>query len=502
MKNFPLSRTARWCAISFLIGIAAIEWLFLSWIWLSVIAWIGIILFVSGRKTILTVVGCCVIFFGGGLVRGEMGVSHMSSHDIGLFNDKGVREWEGVIVREPDVREVKQKITVQVDHYQEGNENYSGLMLVEADVYPWFAYGDRLRIRCALEEPFVTKEFSYKDYLARQGVFSWCRTPAYITRVGQGQGSWLLTGLFTVKQWLIGGINSVLPEPHSTLLSGILFGARSAFPKDVAADFSTVGLTHIVAVSGYNITLVMIAIAGVLKGVGVGRKRATWAVLVGITLFTIFTGAASSAVRAALMGGLVLIAQYKGRTQMIGHTLVMVAVLMVMLSPSILLHDAGFQLSFLATVGLVYGSPIIGRATAQIRLWSWLKELLDQTLAAIIFTAPLIMIEFSSFSLIALIANLAILPTMSLIMILGLGVVVVNMIGVLLGPLAFSWHMIMSPLVWCAWLILQYILSATHFLARIPYASLKIPLTEWSWVFFVLTYAFLFWGVWILKKKT
>ncbi|MEK7103484.1 MAG: ComEC/Rec2 family competence protein [Patescibacteria group bacterium] len=497
-----MSRITRWCAISFLAGIAASEWITISWMWLSVVFWVGVISLGHGRKTIALMIGCCVLFFGAGIMRGEGGSPNMHSLDIGMLNDKGVKEWEGVIVKEPDVRETKQKITVRVDHHQEGVENYDGLMLVEAGVYPWFSYGDRLQFRCRTEEPFITKEFSYKDYLARQNIFSWCRNPANITLIDRDQGSRLLGMLFASKQWLMSGINTVLSEPHSTLLSGILFGARSGFPKDVAADFSTVGLTHIVAVSGYNITLVMVAITCILKGVGVGRKRAMWAVLVGISMFTLFTGAASSAVRAALMGGLVLFSQYKGRTQMIGHTLVVVATLMVALSPPILLHDAGFQLSFLATLGLVYGSPIIARVTDHLPLWRWIKELIDQTLSAIIFTAPLIIVEFSSFSLIALVANILILPTMSLMMALGLGLVVVNIVGVLLGPFSVLWHLITTPLVWFTWLILQYILSITHFFAGIPYASLHITLNEWSWVFFVLTYTLLFWGVWILKKKS
>lgn len=501
MKRFPLSRTARWCAISFLCGVAATEWISVSIVWISVIVWAGIIALGSGRKTILWVFGFCIIGFAGGLLRGEGSTPQMPVRDIGVFHDQGIREWEGVIVREPDVRETKQKLTVRVEHYNDGQEIYSGLMLLEADTYPWFTYGDSVRIRCEIQEPFVSNEFSYKDYLARQHIFSWCRNPASIERFDSGEGLWILERLFYFKRWLIGGMNTMIPEPHSTLLSGVLFGARSAFPKDVADDFSSVGITHIVAISGYNITLVMVAIVGVLKGAGIGRKRIVWAVLVGITVFTVFAGAASSAVRAALMGGLVLIAQYKGRAHMVGHTLIVAAALMVLFSPSILLHDAGFQLSFLATLGLVYGSPIIGRATSRIPLWTWLKELLDQTLSAIIFTAPLIIVQFSSFSVVALLANILILPAMPLTMVLGVAVVLMYAISVVLGPLSSAWHLVADPIAWCTWLVLEYVLMMAHVLARIPYAVLHISFNEWSWVFLVLTYAFLFWTVTMLKQK-
>ncbi|MDP2656506.1 MAG: ComEC/Rec2 family competence protein [bacterium] len=496
MIIWPLSRITRWCALSFLVGIALYEWIRVSWVWAIVVVWIGIVMISWRHHQRIRILGCCILFFSIGLLRSISAIPIAGDYNVSVFNAQSVHQWEGVIVKEPDVRETKQKLTVNITDYNVGNATYNGLILIDAPSYPWFGYGDHVTFGCELEEPFVAEGFSYKDYLARQGIFSWCRKPTSIMAISGEHSSFVLTGLYSFKKWMVSGINTLLPEPHSTLLSGILFGARSAFPKNVASSFSIVGLTHIVAISGYNITVVMVAIASLFRAVRIGRKRATWAILAGVTLFTLFTGASSSTIRAALMGGLVLIAQHKGRTQNVAHTLLIAGVVMVALSPSVLFHDAGFQLSFLATMGLLYGTPILSHFIDKLPIWKWAKEISTQTLAATLATIPLIVVQFSSLSLISLLANILVLPFIPFSMVIGFILVVMNMAGTLLGPFAPFWQIIVTPVAWGTWLVLEYILKITDYLSRIPYASVSITLQSWSWVFFVFSYGLLFFIVW------
>ena len=122
------------------------------------------------------------------------------------------------------------------------------------------------------------------------------------------------------------------------------------------------------AVSGYNVTVIVTFLMAVLLAGGIGRKRSFWIVCATVVLFVFFTGASASVVRAALMGVIFLTAKQIGRPGSTGIAVVFAAALMALLNPYIILWDAGFQLSFLSTTGLIYLSPIFARETEKIML--------------------------------------------------------------------------------------------------------------------------------------
>ena len=129
-------------------------------------------------------------------------------------------------------------------------------------------------------------------------------------------------------------------------MAGLLYGERSGLPLELADNFSRTGVSHIIAVSGYNISIVALALMSLFINLGLARPRAFWLVVAGIILFVIFTGAGASVVRAGIMGLIVLLAGQLGRLSRIGNVLIFTAALMLLFNPYVLIWDAGFQLSF------------------------------------------------------------------------------------------------------------------------------------------------------------
>ncbi len=412
---------------------------------------------------------------------------------IGYYNERGVITWWGYIDDEPELREDEQRIVV---HAQKGlrEVSLSGRVLITLPLYPAYNYGQRLKISCAIKTPFESEEFSYKKYLARKHIVSVCKNPS-IELLPGSEGSWIYAALFSIKHFFLEQIKKYLSEPQVSLVGGLLIGERSGFPPAVTQSFSITGLSHIVAISGYNITIIIALIYQLLRRCSLGRKQSFWLLITGVTLFTLLTGAQAATVRASLMGCTTLLAQYLGRLPSTFHTLLLSALLMVVQNPLILLYDIGFQLSFLATVGLVYLSPLIERHLEFLPKKGEIKTIMAQTLAAILITAPLIIFYFKTFSVIAPLANLLILPTIPLVMALGFAWgVIANIAYVFHGVLDQVVVILASPI----WLVTTYILSMTAWLSRIPFASVTVDLGIFRWGVVMLSYAALL--VWYLRS--
>ena len=311
---------------------------------------------------------------------------------IAHYNDRGWVAIRGVVVGEPDVRDTYANLRLAAEELEiEGQEReVRGLVLVRAPRYPEYRYGDELEVEGLLATPPVFQDFSYKDYLARQGIYSLLRRPR-IALLARGRGNPLRAALLAFKGRAQAIIARILPEPQASLLTGILLGVEGGIPADLMEDFNRTGTTHIIAISGFNISI----IAGLLSGLSArpfGRRRATPFALAGVVLYTVLVGASAAVVRAAIMGCLYIIAAHYGRQTEALTSLVAAAVLMTALNPHVL-WDVGFQLSFAATLGLVLYTPSIEscfqRALARVlspgmaeKIVGLLDEALIVTLAA------------------------------------------------------------------------------------------------------------------------
>ncbi len=262
-----------------------------------------------------------------------------------------------------------------------------------------------------------------------------------------------------------------LPHAHAQLLGGILVGARQSFPDSMRESFNRIGITHIVAVSGYNITVLLALLYALCLGFGIKRSHGIGIVIAGIAGFTLLSGASPATVRAALMGGVVVVARYAGRNAR-SHTAILIALAAMLLGNPFLLFDIGFQLSFSAMIGLIYLAPNLELLSVRFPDVYGLKQILIQTLAAIAATAPLILWYFGTVSIIAPLANILIVPLVPFIMAAGAMSVGISAVFEVFAVPFFS---VCAPYLWAfVWAPLEYVIRVSSHLSTIPLASVSI----------------------------
>lgn len=376
---------------------------------------------------------------------------------------------EGYIVEDVDIRPDKQLLTVQP-------KNYHQRILVTAPLSRDYFYGDWVVMEGKLTEAKNFGEFDYQKYLQRYDIYAQMYYPKILV-LKSGQGNWLKMALLKIKWAFSGRLGRYFPEPENSLLLGILIGARKTLPPALTDSFNRVGLSHIVAISGYNIAVIIQAL-GYLAKVW-GRRANFWLSLAVIAAFVVLTGASASVMRAAAMGGLLLLSFQVGRLYRMTPAICAAALVMLIINPKILFWDAGFQLSFLATMGIVYGVPVLEKLT---RTWPsvfGVKQTIITTLSATLATLPLILLNFGRLSVVALLANVAVLPLVPAVMLLGF-LSVLPYIG---AGLAFACHF-----------LLAYILWAVQILSAWRWASLDIKISEGVFVLLcaIITAAYVF----------
>lgn len=370
---------------------------------------------------------------------------------------------EGTIVAEPDIRETTQRLTIETG---EGVNRVK--LLAVAPLYPEVRFGDQVEVRgkATRPEPFLTdtgRTFRYDRFLAKDGIFVLV-TPASVKPLYPGEGLDVrITGaLIDGKRAFQEGIANALPEPGASLASGLITGGKQGLGEGLLDAFIVAGLVHIVVLSGYN---VMIVAEGVLRAFGfLPRRVGALIAMLTIALFVVAAGAGAASVRAGLMAGLGLLARATGRTYAVVRALLAVAAIMLLLNPLLLAFDPGFQLSFMATLGLILFAPVLEARLAFLPSAFW-RDIIAATLAAQIFVLPLLLYQTGLFSLVSLPANLLVLPIVPLAMALS---AVAGVAGMLVPALAPFFGL---P----AYLVLTYILEVARFMSTLPLASVLVP---------------------------
>jgi competence protein ComEC len=400
------------------------------------------------------------------------------------YNGAASATLTGLVVREPRVRDSYQELRVRAEILaleEQSPGAVAGLALVRIPRYPAVTYGDRLELVGDLTPPEAEgrpgASFDYGSYLARQGIQAVLAFPQSQV-LDQGQGSVFFHAIYALKERARAVIYRQLPDPQASLLSGILLGDDSGLPSGLQDQFRASGLTHIIAISGFNIAI----LAGVLLALGrplLSRRTGAILALIGLALYTILVGAEASVVRAAIMGALLIVAvRLLGRPTFAPAGLFTAGMVMTLADPDILWH-VGFQLSFMATLGLMlYVEPVsawlrgrLARLTTPERarqLTGVLAEIMLATLAAQFLVLPLLVGHFEELSLISLPANLLVLPAQPGVMIWG-GLATVS--GLL-------WPALGQALAWVAWLFLTWSITWVRFFGSLPYAAvpLRLPL--------------------------
>lgn len=388
---------------------------------------------------------------------------------------------EAVVVAEPKPSQTTTQLVVET----EAGERY----LLLAPLYPAYRYGDRLRFSGQLTRPenFITssgREFAYEDYLARQDIYYQVFQPE-ITLLGRGEGSVWRRALAAVKGKFLAGIESVLPEPQAGLLAGLLLGSRASLDRAVLEDFRRVGLTHMIVLSGYNLTIVAEAVRAVFRFLPLFPNLG--AAALSIILFALMAGGGGAVWRAALMAVFALLARATGRVYDVARALALTVVALVLWDPRYLVFDLGFQLSILATLGLLFLSSLIKNWFGRVPERFGLREILVSTVAAQIAVLPWILYQTGELSLAAFPANPLVLIVVPAIMLFGFAAGLLSLISSSLAFLPGS----------LAYLLLSYQLALVNLFARLPLASLSVR--HFPLLLVVLVYALL--AYWYYQKN-
>ncbi|MHB1354603.1 MAG: DNA internalization-related competence protein ComEC/Rec2 [Anaerolineae bacterium] len=429
-----------------------------------------------------------------GYVRYQLALPVITESHLAYYNDQGKVTLTGFISDDPIGKGASTKLQVDVEEIEQGGtvKPVNGKLAMTVGAYPRYSYGQRLVIIGTLETPPILDDFNYREYLEAQGVRSVMLRPKVTLVPGQG-GSWLTLVLLTINHRLRTVVEHILPQPEAGLLQGVLLGASKALPADTAESFRLAGLTHILVVSGFNISVLMQLIL-ILAQKALRRQLALGFALAGITAFGLLVGFTAPVVRAWLMGVLTIVALLTGRKAHPLTSLAVASLLMTVLNP-LTLWSISFQLSFVATLALIVVDPIISKGLKAVivktragKFWLFLAGLSTTTIAAQLLTLPLIWHYFGQISWVALLSNLLVLPIQPIILAAGAAITA-------LGSIYLAAGRILAYLLW-TWL--HYCILVTRWLGYLPNASTQLPSLDITWV--VVSYLIISLGMYLLHR--
>lgn len=481
--------TLIYLSLSWLIGVYLGSSIGLAW-GIAVVALAGVLILVLllRRRRALLLFGLCLILLSGGIARYQATIPTWDENALQFYNDReNPVQIEGLVAADPEPGEKSTALRLeQIKIKMDGEwREVSGAALIYAPRFPpfgaerdfpYYRYGDLLRIEGYLETPPELEDFDWAEYLARQGIYSIIRYPDKVELVASGQGAKPLEWLYGLRDDMSQALDRSLSEPQNSLAQAVLLGKRGSLPLELKEEFASIGTAHIIAVSGLHVGIV----AGIVLSLGVylfGRRRPTYLLfaLTAVWLYAMLTGFRPPVFRAAIMGSLWLFGDYIGRPRGALTALLLAAAIMVGIQP-LLLWDASFQLSFAAMAGLVFltpkfqdlGAKALGGISEKTG-WRassarFAVDILSVTLGAILFTLPLIAFYFHRISIVALPANFFILPAVPGIIITA---ALVGVVGLFALPLA-------QVLGWVAWLFTTYAIKVSELFSALPFASVDV----------------------------
>jgi competence protein ComEC len=447
-------------AIAFMAGIilAANFWFQFSW-W-QVFAGIGILASVFLFKSKLgyvAIIAAAILF---GIARYEFWLLHQPT-SVDVLTDKKVTV-TGVVSGEPSWDQYHMYV-FYIDNVNFNGKEYGGLIRVKS-VGGIAREGQQVRIsgkaKAGLGKASIL--ISYAD----------------VSAIHANQSA-----LITAKQTFLSGLNNTLSKDSAAFVAGVLIGSRSALPKNLQDLLATDGISHVIAVSGYNLTILVALLVHLL-----GKKWRWGSLIVSLWVilgFVLISGANPSIVRAGVMSTIFLVASFYGRRVDIVVCMALAGLGMVAYNPANLLSDIGWQLSFASLFGIATLTPKIGQVLPNRP--EWFHELLSVTLAAQLATAGIVAYNFGTLSIISPLVNCIVMPLVPIIMAYGamvafLGMILPSIGGVIARPLDatitilfdflqymrhFSWASVQLPTISVTMITAYYgVLSLWLFLGR------------------------------------
>lgn len=445
----------------------------------------------ADKRNALIIAAVACVAFAAGIARME---SAVRVEDAALSARIGEQVMLiGVVTQEPDRRESNTRLTVDATSLGgSATTSVSARVLAIAPLRTEARYGDTVRVVGELGRPeaFDTtlgRSFDYPKYLAKDGIL-YTLSFAQVELLGENYANPAKALAIGIKQLFLQGLGASIPEPEAALAGGITVGDKRSIGEELTQDFIATSLIHMVVLSGYNITIV-------INGANALAERAPSSARFGIAgvivaLFALMSGGAATAVRAGAMALVAVYARTSHRTFLAARVLGVVCVAMVLWNPWTLAFDPSFQLSALATLGLILFTPIFERWLSRVPKRWGMREILASTIATQLMVLPLLLYQSGTLSLVGLPANLLALVTVPLAM--GASAIAA-VAGLVAGPLA--------PIIgFPAYVVLGYQIAIAQFFASLPFAEVELPAFGAAWL--CVAYGALFVAYAYLKKKT
>ena len=360
---------------------------------------------------------------------------------------------------------------------------YFSKIEIKEQKYPIYDYGDKLLFRGKIYQ----NSGKYGKYLEKENILGTSNFPN-LRIIKKNETTSLKSILFKIKSYFENSIDKNTNASVSALVKGLVLGETSSFSKDLKNDMKSTGTTHIVALSGYNVSMIELFVILLLSKF-LKRKWVLWISFPLIFCFILMAGAPASLVRAGIMSSIIVLAEKTKRTYNPRNALLGVAFLMVLINPRILSWDLGFQLSFLAIFGLFYIRPILEKLLnfKNKGFLNWKDNLLS-AVAAEIAVLGLLIYQFNVFSFISILVNILILPFIPIITFMGFLISFLNLFS---GFLAFSVGLVAN-------FFSNYVISVITFFAKI---ASPISITYFPFLLMALYYFLIIDFVYKRNKK-
>lgn len=377
---------------------------------------------------------------------------------------------EGTISLIPEIKDNRQKIVLENLKNKNGDEKISGKVLVYTDRYPEYEFGDKIEIEGKISLPENFDGFDYENYLRAKGVYYISYYPKITLKEKSKKDFYGV--ILGARSDISDLMKEIISQPQAGIMNAVILGSEADISKDVLENFNKTGTRHIFAVSGSNITLVSVALMYFLLALGLKRDYAFYFAVLGVLCFVLIVGFPASAVRAAVMGIITLFAVKVGRLSNMTNAIIFAAALMLIHNPFLLKYDVGFQLSFIAVLGLIYIFPKLNKSFEKYGDFYGLKAILLLTISAQIAVLPIILSAFESFSLFSVLANVMILPFVPLITISGF---IITAIG--------AFNLFAAQIVsWPIWLVVFYQMEVVRFFSGFSFASVDFGKFSGFWI--------------------
>ncbi len=394
----------------------------------------------------------------------------------------------GIIDDYKEERLSSNRYRIKIEEYNGAEVKETARFLLVTNPYTNYKYGQELELTGAVELPedFITdtgKTFDYDSYLKLSNVYGIMSDPE-IKIVQDFKGNYFKKILFNIREKFSNSLDNKLPQMQSSLAKGILLGEKSGITNSLRENLAKTSTSHIIALSGYNITIVSEIIIKLSQGLPIIARSLLG--FFGIFIFIIMAGGGSSALRAGIMASVLLYSRSRGKKYDALYALFLATSILILITPLSLRYDMGFHLSILATFGLITYQNHILVFFIKKKLYKWLSEILASTLAASIMTMPYIAYNMGIISILGIFVNMLVVPLVPVLMLFSF------LSGILPGILSIPFTSLTN-------LVSTIILNSINKIGSISFAAVytdKINLVS-----IIILYLILFYIAFKLVKK-